>query len=202
MKVIGSLTSPFTRIVRVVCEELGITYEHEVTPPFGKLDEQQDRFIRSHNPLMKVPILVNDKAEIFDSRVIVQYLLKQKHEKSDFRTDFPENLAEDNLVTVIYGVIEAGVLRFSITTMHPEINAGGGFVQRSLNRIDSGLKWLEQQPISRQSFGVPEVALICGLEWFRKRNVYDWERFPNLTATYRTFCGRPSLVKTQIPDTL
>ncbi len=200
MKIIGSLTSPFTRIVRTVCEELSIPYECEVTAFFKKLTKEQDDVIASHNPLMRVPILIDGETEILDSRMIVQYLLKHKNGATDFRIAFPANIQEDNILTVIYGVIDPGILRFVLAATHSEIKADEGYMARSLVRIGRGLAWLDKQPGFGQSFGVPEAMLVCGLEWFTKRNVYDWSGFPHLVKIHAAYKDRPSLVKTRIPE--
>jgi glutathione S-transferase len=201
MKIIGSLTSPFVRFVRVVCEELNIPYEMEVTLPFNKMKEgKNDELIRAHNPLMKVPALIDGENEIVDSRIIVGYLTKHSAANANFRSGFPADLREENILTVILGVTDAGVLRFMMKASHPEIQLETGYMARSLERIKSGFQWLDRQPRLGQSFGVTEAALMSTLEWMKKRAVYDWNEFPNIVKMHKTYCERPSLVKTRIPE--
>ena len=70
MKLIGSITSPFVRKVRVVMAEKKLDYQF--------VDENvwaAETTIGESNPLGKVPCLVMEGAEaMFDSRVIVEYL--------------------------------------------------------------------------------------------------------------------------------
>ena len=70
MKLIGSITSPYVRKVRVVMAEKKLDYQF--------VDENvwaADTNIGESNPLGKVPCLVMEGAEaMFDSRVIVEYL--------------------------------------------------------------------------------------------------------------------------------
>jgi glutathione S-transferase len=69
MKLIGSLTSPYVRKVRIVMAEKKLDYQHELEDVWAN-----DRIVKS-NPLGKVPCLVLAGGEaIFDSRVIVEYL--------------------------------------------------------------------------------------------------------------------------------
>ena len=69
MKLIGSLTSPYVRKVRVVMAEKKLDYQHELEDVWAS-----DK-IMTANPLGKVPCLVLPGGEaIFDSRVIVEYL--------------------------------------------------------------------------------------------------------------------------------
>jgi len=69
MKLIGSLTSPYVRKVRIVMAEKKLDYQHELEDVWAN-----DRIMAS-NPLGKVPCLVLAGGEaLFDSRVIVEYL--------------------------------------------------------------------------------------------------------------------------------
>src|SRR3982750_4650123 len=69
MKLIGSLTSPYVRKVRIVMAEKKLDYQHELEDVWGN-----DKILKS-NPLGKVPCLVLPGGEaVFDSRVIVEYL--------------------------------------------------------------------------------------------------------------------------------
>jgi glutathione S-transferase len=200
MKIAGSLTSPFVRLVRVVCEELRVPYELEATPPFSKLDEKQEKFINTHNPLMKVPFLIDGDNVMLDSRIIVGYLLSRNAGNGDFRSDFPASPQEDNVLTVIMGIIDAGILRFVMKAAHPEIKADSGYMARSIARMEHGFSWLDRQMVPGHGFGVPEAALICGMDWLRKRKIYEWQAFSNIVKIRETYCGRQSLAKTGIPE--
>ena len=69
MKLIGSLTSPYVRKVRVVLAEKKLDYQFVLDDVWAN-----DAILQS-NPLGKVPTLVMEGGEaVFDSRVIVEYL--------------------------------------------------------------------------------------------------------------------------------
>ena len=55
MKLVGSLTSPFVRKVRIVLSEKRIVYDFDVDIPW-----ESDTRVAEHNPLGKVPILIMD----------------------------------------------------------------------------------------------------------------------------------------------
>jgi glutathione S-transferase len=200
MKIVGSLTSPFVRLTRVVCAELGIEYELEVTQFFAKQTPQQAALVLSHNPLDKVPILVDGDWQVIDSRIIVKYLLKHGTVVGDFRADFPRDADEDNVLTIILGALDAGVLRFVMKATHPEIKLEEGYMARCKDKIEQGLTWLDKRKDLGASFGVTEAALICALEWFEKRNIYPWREFPNIVRLHAAYRDRPSLVATRIPE--
>ncbi len=69
MKLIGSLTSPYVRKVRIVMAGKKLDFQLELEDVWGN-----DKILKS-NPLGKVPCLVLSGGEaVFDSRVIVEYL--------------------------------------------------------------------------------------------------------------------------------
>ena len=69
MKLIGSLSSPYVRKVRIVMAEKKLDFKLELE------DVWNSDAIMSSNPLGKVPCLVMDGGEaVFDSRVIVEYV--------------------------------------------------------------------------------------------------------------------------------
>ncbi len=70
MKLIGAVTSPYVRKVRVVMAEKKLDYNF-----VGENVWAADTTIADSNPLGKVPCLIMEGGEaLFDSRVIVEYL--------------------------------------------------------------------------------------------------------------------------------
>ena len=69
MKLIGAVTSPYVRKVRVVMAEKKLDYQ------FVLEDVWNSDAIVASNPLGKVPCLIMEGGEaVFDSRVIVEYV--------------------------------------------------------------------------------------------------------------------------------
>ena len=69
MKLLGSITSPYVRKVRVVMAEKKLDFEWVVEDVWGK------SALSETNPLGKVPCLLMEGGEsLYDSRVIVEYL--------------------------------------------------------------------------------------------------------------------------------
>ena len=70
MKLIHSPTSPYSRKVRILIREKGLSVEEVATVPFD-----DDDILHKANPLGKVPALVRDGAStIYDSPIICEYL--------------------------------------------------------------------------------------------------------------------------------
>jgi glutathione S-transferase len=89
-----------------------------------------------------------------------------------------------------------------ILKMHPEIDGKSGYIGRFNERMEKGLEWIDKELVTGRGFGVPDVALICGLEWFEKRQIVDWRKYPTVAAVYEQHRSRPSLVQTRIPEHL
>ena len=70
MKLIGAITSPYVRKVRIVMAEKKLDYQFVTEDVWSA-----DTTITQSNPLGKVPCLVMEGGEaLFDSRVIVEYV--------------------------------------------------------------------------------------------------------------------------------
>ncbi len=70
MKLLGSDTSPYTRKVRLVLLEKGLTHDYVVSPP-----REPGSPVPQHNPLGRVPtLLLDDGTAVYDSPVICEYL--------------------------------------------------------------------------------------------------------------------------------
>ncbi|GEM_PF-2086469 len=199
LRLIGSLTSPYVRFVRVVLAEMDIEHTFDATLPFGKMTEAEIEAINTANPLMKVPVLLTPDGPLIDSRVIVEWLLAQHEGASSFGAGFPENLARLNALTTLYGVLDAGVLRFLMAARHPEVDMDSGYMARSLERITHGLAWLDGCEDIGETFGPPEALLVCCVEWLKRRNVYDVAEMTRLSKIVNAFANRPSTLATRIP---
>ena len=69
MKLIGALTSPYVRKVRIVMAEKKLDFQFVLEDVWGT------EAVMKSNPLGKVPCLVMEGADaMFDSRVIVEYV--------------------------------------------------------------------------------------------------------------------------------
>jgi len=199
LKVLGSLTSPFVRTVRTTCEELGLEYELVQTSFFAKMNAQDEATIQKHNPVMRVPVLVDGDQGILDSRIICRYLIEKSGNNNTFQSSFEEKIREENAVSMIHGAIDAGVLRFILALENADLNSG--YLARSYKRMESCLEALNAEKQLGQNFGLAEMMLVCALEWFKKRSVIDWSGYDHLLSVYNRHKDRPSLVVTRIPET-
>ena len=136
MKLIGALTSPYVRKVRIVMAEKKLDYQLELEDVWTS-----DAILKS-NPLGKVPCLVMEGGEaVFDSRVIVEYvdtlspvgrlIPERGRERAEVRTW--EALAD--------GVLDAAVAARLEQTWagRTEAQRSGAWVDRQMSRITTAL---------------------------------------------------------------
>lgn len=199
MKIIGSEYSPFVRITRAVAIWLGLDFELMDTGSFVNMSPENKALIETHNPLMKVPVLLDEEKITIDSRIIVSYMIKKAQGLGKaIPFDMPLSDEAENLMTVIYGIGDAGVLRF-IMGSTTELKMDEGYMLRSLQRMEKGLEYLCDNDDLGRGFGLPELCLVCMLDWFEKRNVVDWRGYDRLIRLHAEFSEQPCLVQTRIP---
>ena len=106
MKLIGTLTSPYVRKVRVVLAEKKLDYRLELDQVWS-----DEATIGRSNPLGKVPCLVLDGGDaMFDSRVIVEYLDTLSPVQRLIPASGRERAEVKTWEALADGVLDAGVL--------------------------------------------------------------------------------------------
>ena len=200
MKLIGSLTSPYVRKVRVVMAEKKLDVQLELEDVWGN-----DAIVKS-NPLGKVPCLVLDGGEaVFDSRVIVEYLdtlspvgkliPPSGRERTEVRTW--EALADGLLDASILARLEAAWAgRSAEQRSQAWIDRQMCAVHNALRAISQGLG--DKPFCAGNHFTLADVAVGCALGYLDFRFAHiDWRgSHPNLHKLYDKLAARPSFVDT------
>ena len=194
MKVYGTTTSPFVRRVRVIAAEVGEPVDRVETAT----DEGQGA-LRAISPIRKVPVAMIDDRLIYDSRAIIDYLTLTR----GFGSIEPprDRWREHNLVAAIDGALDAVIQLFYLRRDGVAVD-GTPYAARQLERADAVFSWLASQltPDRRTfstGFGLPELALICALDWMDFRKAYPTERAHALANVRAAWAERPSLVETR-----
>jgi glutathione S-transferase len=205
MKLIGSLTSPYVRKVRIVMAEKKLDYQLELEDVWAS-----DAILKS-NPLGKVPCLVMEGAEaVFDSRVIVEYvdtlspvgklIPDRGRERTEVRTW--EALAD--------GILDAAVLaRMEQTWVgRSAAQRSQAWVDRQMQKIHTSVAALsrglgEKTWCTGIHFSLADIATGCALGYldFRFPDI-DWRTpFPNLARLHAKLETRQSFIDTAPPKT-
>jgi glutathione S-transferase len=194
MKLYGTTTSPFTRRVRVVAAEIGEPVDRVET----STDEGQGA-LRAISPIRKVPVAMIDDRLIYDSMAIIDYLTTTRGYGS---IEPPrDQWRERNLINAIDGALDAAIQLFYLRRDGVPVD-GTIYATRQLDRIDAVFGWLASQlaPDRRTfstGFGLPELALVCTLDWMDFRKTYPTERAPALAGVRTAWGERATLVDTR-----
>ena len=197
MKLVGSLTSPFVRKVRIVLSEKRIVYDFDVDIPW-----ESDTRVAEHNPLGKVPILImDDGTTLYDSRVIVDYL----DSANPVSRLMPEFNRERSMVkrweALADGISDAATTIF-LERKRPESLQSTEWISRQQKKAMLGLevaardlgdkKWCEGNV-----YTLADVALGCTLGYLSFRfPEMKWRMFPNLVRLVDTLEERASFIET------
>lgn len=202
MKLIGSLSSPYVRKVRVVMAEKKLDYEfiqENVWHP--------DTAIQQSNPLGKVPcLLMEDSGSMFDSRVIVEYLDTLTPVGKLIPVQGRERASVKSWEALCDGVLDAAILVRLERTLRPKEQQSQAWVDRQMGKVNAGLNAMSigfgDTPFcAGNSYTLADVAVGCTLGWltFRFPEI-DWRsEYPNLDKLFEKLSERPSF-KDTIPQ--
>jgi len=203
MKLIGSLTSPYVRKVRVVMAEKKLDYQHELEDVWGN-----DKIVKS-NPLGKVPCLVLAGGEaIFDSRVIVEYLDTRSPVSRLIPEGSRERIEVRTWEALADGILDAAILA-RLEQTWPERSAGQrcqAWVDRQMHKVNASVAAISTGLADKPwclgiHLSLADIAVGCALGYldFRFPQV-DWRGpHPNLAKLADKLATRPSFIDTLPP---
>lgn len=202
MKLIGAVTSPYVRKVRIVMAEKKLDYQfvpEDVWSP--------DTSIGLSNPLGKVPCLVLDGGEaVFDSRVIVEYMDTLSPVSKLIPTAGRERAEVKTWEALADGVLDALILaRLEATwSGRSAEQRSAAWIDRQMGKTHASLRamslGLGDKPFcSGIHLSLSDIAVGCTLGYldFRFPQV-DWRTpHPNLARLYDKLMQRQSFFDTR-----
>lgn len=204
MRLIGSLTSPYVRKVRIVLAEKKLDYRFQLDNPWSP-----DNVVSDANPLGKVPCLVMEGGEaVFDSRVIVEYvdtlspvgrLIPEKgRERAEVRTW--EALAD--------GLMDAAILARMEATWDGRTDAerSQAWIDRQLGKVRASIVAMARALGDRpwcvgHHLSLADIAAGCALGYldFRFPQLAWRDEQPHLVRLVDKLSQRQSFIDTQPP---
>ena len=175
MKLYGSLTSPFVRRLRIWMDGLDYEFIH-----MNIFDSDGREALRSVNPALKIPVLVDDWQAVFDSRVIFNYL-NHKLEREVVTVD------DENTITLINAANDLLVELLLLQRSGIDIEQDSLFFRLQHERIESVLKVLEVQAGQSgfECWHFPAISLFCLLDWALYRELHHFHDYPQLRAFHQ-----------------
>ncbi|WP_019560511.1 glutathione S-transferase family protein [Caldimonas manganoxidans] len=206
MKLIGSLTSPYVRKVRIVMAEKKLDYRLELEDVWSA-----DTRISASNPLGKVPCLVMEGGEaVFDSRVIVEYVDTLSPVGRLIPASGRERVEVRTWEALADGLLDASIaVRLEQTWPgRTEAQRSQAWIDRHLAKVHAALKAMslglgEKAWCSGNHFSLADIATGVALGYLEFRFPHiDWrEPYPNLARLYDKLAQRQSFIDTAPPTT-
>jgi glutathione S-transferase len=202
MKIIGSVTSPYVRKVRIVLAEKKIEADFVLENVWAA-----ETTIGQANPLGKIPCLVmDDGSAVFDSRVIAEYVDTLSPVGKLIPVDGRERAAVKTWEALADGVLDAGILARLEATWRPAEQQSPAWIARQMSKIDAALKSIsiglgESNYCHNNQFSLADVAVGCALGYldFRFPSL-DWRTpYPNLDQLHQLLMQRQSFQDTAPP---
>jgi len=202
MKIIGSLTSPYVRKVRIVMAEKKIDAELVLDNVWDTASS-----ISEFNPLGKVPcLLLDDGGAMFDSRVIAEYIDTLSPVGKLIPPTGRERAAVKTWEALADGAIDAGILVRLENTFRAENEQSQKWKDRQMSKVLKGIETISNSLGSSKwchgnQFSLADIAVGCALGWFALRfPEINWKsQYPNLGNLFKQLSERPSFKQTEPP---
>lgn len=199
MKLIGALTSPYVRKVRIVMAEKKLDYQYVVEDVWAN-----DNMLKS-NPLGKVPCLVVEGVEaIFDSRVIVEYVDTLSPLSRLIPAGGRERVEVRTWEALGDGLLDASIAARLEANWAPRGEARSqAWIDRNMSRVAASLKAMsrglgEKPWCAGLHMSLADIAAGCALFYldFRFPQI-DWRgEYSNLARLGDKLAARKSFIDT------
>ena len=202
MKLIGSLSSPYVRKVRIVMAEKKLDYQFVTEDVWAA-----ETTIGQSNPLGKVPCLVMEGGEaLFDSRVVVEYLDTLSPVGKLIPAVGRERAEVKTWEALADGVLDAAILARLESNWSGRTKAqrSQAWIDRQMVKVEASLKAMSQglgdKPFCAGIYlSLADIAVGCALGYldFRFAQI-DWRTsYPNLAKLQEKLMQRQSFVDTK-----
>lgn len=204
MKLIGAVTSPYVRKVRIVLAEKRLDYEF-----VGEDVWSAETRIAESNPLGKVPCLVMDGQEaMFDSRVIVEYLDTLSPVGKLIPPSGRPRAEVKTWEALADGILDASILARLEATWPGRTDGqrSQAWIDRQMQKVDAALVAMsrglgDKAFCSGVFMSLSDIAVGCALGYLDFRfPQLDWRsRHPNLHKLMDKLMQRQSFIDSAPP---
>lgn len=195
MRLYGTTTSPFVRRVRVVGHMLGLEL-----PMTDVRKEEGQAALRSVSPIWKVPAVETPEGPIFDSHVIIDYILERYGNRGLRHVGGDARWRELNIQNAIDACLDSAINSFYL------INRDGAdprlpYLAKQKARVGSILSWLEAQLhgvyfTADHHHGLSEIYLMSAIEWIAFREAAPLDVHPALLRFREAHASFPAFAAT------
>jgi glutathione S-transferase len=200
MKLYYSAGSPFARKVRAVLLEKGLAFESDLANRL-RLPGQ------TPGPTMAVPVLEDGEVVLWESDLIVDYLLRTYPTAPSGDPPMapwlarPERHWQDMAVLAALATYGSTVVNITLLGRDDVTPETSDYMGRQHMRVAQCLDWLETQATAEGFapgwFSVMDIAFIANAAFAETRPKLEWRGRKRLEALYDRFAGRASMVATE-----
>lgn len=202
MKLIGSLTSPYVRKIRIVLAEKKIDYDLILDSPWAEGNK-----VAALNPLGKVPVLVlDDDSTLYDSRVIAEYLDTVAPNNRLIPASGRERISVKRWEALADGVLDAAVAAF-LESRRSDGERSPSWIERQRGKTMQALQAMsddlgEQAWCHGNGLSLADIAVGCALGYvsFRLGDIRWREQYPKLAILNEKLMQRPAFEETTPQD--
>lgn len=194
--------SPFARRVRIVLAEKQLDHEEDIYDRVRPIEA-----IAPLNPALSIPVLVDGDRKLFDSTLIVSYLMETYPETGTERPPLsrsvtrPEHHWEDAQVLVALETLMSTIVNLRLLGADGVWPQNSQYMARHMTRIDHLLDWIEErvtpQGFVPGEFSIMDMNLICPLDFAEVRGIADWRGRKNVDRAFEHWQSRPSVATTR-----
>lgn len=197
MRLYATATSPYARKVRIAIKEKGLACEVEWVDL-----RDQDHPASQHNPLGKVPVLVDSAGEgIYDSTVIIQYLELFHPEPPILPTEPREKLRCLRMEALADGIMDSTVAWVMEHRRNGECQ-DGMILEKMRGKVLAALAFLQQdihkwsEAHNAKVLDLAQISTIAAIGYVDLRAPEFLVPYPDLHQWYQQLGHRASVAET------
>ncbi len=198
--------SPAARKVRIYLAEMRVKVtEHVKHRGFLSVEE-----IAPLNPNLTVPVMFDEDVTMFDSQIMVAYVLEKYPSVREADPPLlptlvrPDHKWRDaNLLATLQTLSVSLEHTHCLENFDKLTDETVPYLKREHLRIDSILDWLDKQAspegFAPGWFSLMDIMFIVHIDFSETRNGLNWRGRKNLDRLYAAFADRPSVAQTLYP---
>lgn len=206
MKLYFSEGSPFARKVRIVLAEKELAFESDVSNGLRSPGA-------AATPTMAVPVLEDGALRLWESDLIIDYLLRTYPDAKPAVADSaqpplspwlarPDRHWQDMATLAMIATCASSMVNLRLMSVDGITPENSDYLARQKTRFEKCLDWLEMnvtdEGFAPGWFSIMDIAVICPLIFCETRGVAAWRGRPRLEALVARYQGRPSLLTTPL----
>lgn len=169
-----------------------IPYEFKI---INYMDKAGNDYLKSVNPISKIPVLIADDQIIYDSRVIYNFLSK-KYQWNQL------SLHDENIISAIDGAMDSSINLFLLQRGGLDLNSANSFIERQQKRIEDLFNFLSpwvklQDAKNNNHWNFPTISLYSYLDWLQLRKMSDFSQHPEMKNFLYDFQNAPGIQETK-----